>query len=91
MNEGKTLTKDLGFGRTLAYQMLASEAVFQLSERYPVAYSVLVLLAENDTVLQSETLYDVSRLSERCLGIMNELFEHSVLPSDAKRTLEAYA
>lgn len=91
MNSQETfIVKRLNGKETLAYRMLQTEAVFESDVNYPVAYSILIILAEDGTVVQSDIIFDVSRNKSDCLKIMERLIEGNIGPADAKRAVEAF-
>lgn len=84
------IVKRLNRKETLAYRMLQTEALFEPDVNYPVAYSILIVLAENGTVVQSDILFDVSRNKNICLNVMERLVDGNIGPTDAKMAVEAF-
>lgn len=79
-----TLTRKLGHGEEMVYQMISSEPICLREECDSDAYSILVARTDGEVVMDSALAYDVSRDAERCCEVMEELWRSSVVPEDIK-------
>ena len=86
----RMLTETLGNGTELSYQLICTHGLYPESEEYPTAYSIIILLADGGSVIDSEILYDISRNEADCLSLMEKLFRVAVLPDAAKAAVEAF-
>lgn len=77
-------------GEKLVYQLIESEAVFNKYEDYPRAYSIIILNASGESVIQSELLYDISRIRENGIDLLNKLCDSRITPENARRAIEIY-
>ena len=89
LSELPTFERRLSASRVLFYSLIKTEAVCLKSERFPYAYSILIIETEEGAVTDSTVLYDVSRICSEGAKITERLAQCGVTPLNAKRTVSS--
>ncbi|MBR2459622.1 MAG: hypothetical protein IKB34_00110 [Clostridia bacterium] len=72
----------------LIYQIVKTDAVCLREEGMEEVYSILVLRADGEVIVESDIVYDVSRRMEACYDLMRKFYAENVLPSRARDEAE---
>ena len=82
MGTENLLTRASHDSEELVYQLISSEAFCLKEPELETAYSILVARTDGEVVIDSAFAYDVSRIEERGLELMRELWQTAAEPSE---------